>query len=62
MSWTIEAYFPVCAKAEVHVFPEDEKVLHNLEGEFCFCAPRIEELPKCTMVVHASTDGRECRE
>jgi hypothetical protein len=64
MSWSIEGFFPVDSgqKAEVHIFPADEAILHNLEGEFCFCSPRIEELPKGKMIVHASTDGREFRE
>jgi hypothetical protein len=56
MSWTLEGYFPACGPAEVHIFPADEQILHNLEGEFCFCTPRVEELPKANLIVHNSTD------
>lgn len=63
MSWSIKAYLPKDLRGEAHVFPTDEEILHNLEGEFCFCSPRIEETRKGNIiVVHASTDGREFRE
>jgi hypothetical protein len=42
--------------SRVHVFPTNEEILHNLEGEFCFCNPKIEELPKGRMIVHNSTE------
>jgi hypothetical protein len=65
MSWKIQLELPDCGpngefqKARVHVFPEDEEILHNIEGEFCFCSPGVEECRLAKIVVHASTDGRE---
>jgi hypothetical protein len=63
MSWNIKAHLPEGQPGEAHVFPTDEEILHNLEGTFCFCSPRIEETREGNIiVVHASTDGREFRE
>jgi hypothetical protein len=49
MCWRIQGDESEEEVYRVHVFPSDEEILHNLEGEFCFCSPRVEDLPKGRM-------------
>lgn len=50
----------------IHVWPVDDLIEHDLDGEDCVCWPRLAlvETPggDVWQVVHASLDGRESKE
>ena len=52
--------------ATVHVYPVNDLIEHELEGEACVCGPVLEyvegEEGDGWLVSHASLDGREARE
>jgi len=49
-----------------HVFPVDDLVDHDAEGEDCVCGPRVDAIldngPDDWIYVHHSLDGRELKE
>ena len=52
--------------ATVHVYPVNDLIEHELDGEACACGPVLEyvdgEEEDGWVVTHASLDGRETRE
>ncbi len=45
---------------EIHVYPQNDLALHELEGKECPCLPRVEEDGQ--LIVHNSWDRREVLE
>lgn len=43
---------------EVHVWPIDDYIEHELEGTDCVCGPQVEQNLHL-LVIHNSLDGRE---
>ena len=47
----------------VHVFPADDPVGHDMDGDACTCGPTVEHLPSGRwLFTHHSLDGRELNE
>lgn len=51
----------------VHVYPVNDLIAHELEGEGCACGPTTEPVPRGDgsmgwLITHHSLDGRELRE
>jgi len=47
---------------DVHTYPVNDVVAHELEGTDCVCGPDLERIEGCWHVVHHSLDGREFHE
>ena len=45
-----------------HVYPVNDLVEHELEGDDCACGPTVEFVEGGEVVVHHSLDGREASE
>lgn len=43
----------------VWVYPENDRVAHDVESDDCICGPTVEFLDEGTMLSHHSLDGRE---
>jgi len=54
-------------ESPTHVWPDNDGVEHDIQGEECVCGPRTEAVFRddgstAWLVVHASLDGRELAE
>lgn len=48
---------------EIHVYPENDLIEHDVETPRCLCGPRLEIQPSGDQIyVHHSLDGRERNE
>lgn len=45
-----------------HVYPVNDLVEHELEGDDCVCGPTVEFVDGGSVVVHHSLDNREAAE
>ncbi len=43
----------------IHVYPVNDLVIHETEGDQCPCYPKIEYVGNGKLVIHHSWDGRE---
>ena len=48
----------------VHVYPVNDLVRHDTEGDHCLCGPRVEPVERADgsygwLITHHSLDGRE---
>jgi hypothetical protein len=46
----------------VHVYPLDDQIDHEREGDECPCGPKVLFEPSGQVIVHHSLDGRELEE
>jgi hypothetical protein len=49
----------VSEKQIVHVYPTDDIMEHEVDGEPCACCPRVEAVGDGIVVMHDALDGRE---
>lgn len=47
-------------KEEVHVYPVDDLLGHQVTGRDCWCDPWVDEVG--SVIIHNSFDGREYKE
>lgn len=57
----------MAAEVNVHVYPENDLIEHDTDGEDCICGPKTKPVKRddgsyAWLVVHESLDRREDRE
>lgn len=42
-----------------HIYPIDDTIGHQLDGDDCHCNPEVEEIEDSLLVIHNAYDDRE---